>query len=60
MVASNEDDGDWDDIGTSKWKGLGISDPVKSVEARSACFPDPVEGYNSRIHRISGFYFLLF
>lgn len=41
MGHGQQDDEDWDDPTSLRWKGLGITDPVKAVEVRTICDDRP-------------------
>lgn len=34
-MAGNGDENDWDHLNQANWRGLGLTDPIKSVEVRS-------------------------
>ncbi len=34
MAGYSEEDTEWDKLNRTSWKGLGLTDPVKSVEVR--------------------------
>ena len=35
MGLGQQDDEEWDDLASLRWKGLGVTDPIKAVEVRA-------------------------
>lgn len=59
MADLNEGESEWDHLNRTNWHGLGLTDPIKSVEV-GRNFSGAFLNHNTFLARINGFYCLRF